>query len=54
MKINILGRLDDLLIFVFSLWVFKAALTVLGTCSVDWAGLELTEVHLLLPPGCWE
>ena len=23
-----------------------------GTRSVDWAGLELTEIHLSLPPEC--
>ena len=25
-----------------------------GTCSVDQAVLELTEIHLLLPPECWD
>ena len=25
-----------------------------GTHSVDQAGLELTEIHLPLPPECWD
>ena len=25
-----------------------------GTCSVHQAGLELTEIHLPLPPECWD
>jgi hypothetical protein len=25
-----------------------------GTCSVDQAGLELTEICLLLPSKCWD
>ena len=29
------------------------ALAVSGTHSVDQAGLELTEIHLPLPPECW-
>ena len=28
-------------------------LTVLGAHYVDQAGLELTEIHLSLPPKCW-
>ncbi|GAB1286226.1 CDKN1A-interacting zinc finger protein 1 [Apodemus speciosus] len=26
----------------------------LGTCSVDQCGLELREIHLPLPPECWD
>ena len=25
-----------------------------GTHSVDQAGLELTDIHLPLPPECWD
>ena len=25
-----------------------------GTHSINQAGLELTEIHLPLPPGCWD
>ena len=30
------------------------ALACSGTCSVDQAGLELTEICLPLPPECWD
>jgi hypothetical protein len=40
-------------------WVFKTgflcvALSLLGTCSVNQVGLELTEIRLPLPPRCWD
>jgi hypothetical protein len=38
--------------FLFKTEFLCAALTVLE-CSVDDAGLELTEIHLLLPPKYW-
>ena len=30
------------------------ALAVLELALVDQAGLELTEIHLSLPPKCWD
>ena len=34
--------------------VFFFLVPVLELALVDQAGLELTEIHLLLPPECWD
>ena len=41
--------------FVFEIWVLCVALvSVLELALVDQAGLELIEIHLPLPPKCWD
>jgi hypothetical protein len=48
------------LCFVFVLLFFSPEMVSLcspgcpGTCSVDQAGFRLTEIHLPLPPKCWD
>jgi hypothetical protein len=39
--------------FFFFLWFLCVALAILA-CSVEQAGLELTEIHLPLPPESWD
>ena len=43
------------LVFGLSRQGFSVALEpVLELALVDQAGLDLTEIHLLLPPKCWD
>jgi hypothetical protein len=44
---------------IYIYWIFKTgslcvALAILETCFQDQAGLELTEICLLLPPKYWD
>jgi hypothetical protein len=45
-----------LFIYLFTLKqsFFLCISVCLGTHSVDQPGLELTEIHLPLPPECWD
>jgi hypothetical protein len=48
---------DKHIAFVLFRFVFKTASHYLGcprTHSVDQAGLKITEIHLPLPPKCWD
>jgi hypothetical protein len=42
-------------IFVFVFWIgFLSLCNSPGTNFVDQTGLELIEIHLPLPPECWD
>ena len=45
--------------FYFILYLFRDRLSLCspgcpGTCLIDQAGLQLTEIYLPLPPECWD
>ena len=49
------GNFDFCFVFFFSRQGFSVALEpVLELALVDQAGLELTKIHLPLPPECWD
>ena len=42
------------LVFFNTGFLCERVLAVLEVALVDQAGLELTDIHLPLPPECWE
>lgn len=50
-----LALVPQLFVFVYVLETgFLCSPSCTGTLSVDQAAPKLTEIHLLLPPQCWD